>query len=196
MPLPKEHREYTYEDYLTWSEDERAEIIDGIVYAQATPSPVHQKIVGNLYFQLHNYFQGKECNPFVAPFTVRLPLESGETDEKKNKNIVEPDLSVVCDKSKLDQGGYNGSPTLIIEIVSPSSKKRDYMVKLNKYQRAGVKEYWVITPENETLIRYILNEQGHYDAPETYVLGEDEEIIAKMFPDLVIQIKDIFATWG
>ena len=195
MPIPNEQREYTYEDYLTWLEDERYEIIDGVVYAQATPSPTHHKIVGNLYVHLHNYFKGKGSTPFLAPFTVRLPLEDGETDEKKNKNIVEPDISVVCEKSKLDKGGYNGSPTLIVEIVSPSSKKRDYMAKLNKYQKSGVEEYWVITPENETIMRYVLNEQEHYDVPETYVLDEDEEIIANKFPDLTIQLKDIFSMW-
>lgn len=195
MPLPNEQREYTYEDYLTWPENERYEIIDGVVYAQATPSSVHQTISGNLYFQFHSYFQGKQCRVFAAPFTVRLPLENGETDDTKNKNIVEPDLAIVCDKNKLDQGGYNGAPTLIVEIVSPGSKKRDYMIKLHKYEKAGVKEYWIITPETESIIRYALNEQGRYDLPETFALGEDEEIIAKMFPDLIIPLKDIFMMW-
>ncbi len=195
MPLPKEQREYTYEDYLTWSEDERAEIIDGVVYAQATPSFAHQTISGNLYLEIGNYLKGKQCRVFAAPFTVRLPLENGETDDNKNKNIVEPDLAVICDKSKSDKGGYNGAPTLIIEIVSKSSIKRDNILKLNKYQQAGVQEYWIVIPGEETIMRYALNEQGHYNAPEYYVLDEDEEIISKMFPDLAIKLKDIFAMW-
>ena len=195
MPLPKEQREYTYEDYLTWPEDERYEIMDGVVYAQATPSPTHQKISSNLHVEIANFLKGKQCIIFAAPFTVRLPLENGEIDDKKNKNIVEPDLAIVCDKNKLDQGGYNGAPTLIIEIVSPGSKKRDYMIKLHKYEKAGVKEYWIITPETESIMRYALNDQGHYDLPETFVLGNDEEIIATMFPDLIIPLKDIFAMW-
>jgi len=195
MPLPKEQREYTYEDYLAWPEDERYEIIDGVVYAQAAPSPAHQRISGNLYFALHEYFRGKQCLVFNAPFTVRLPLEGGETDQDKNKNIVEPDLAVVCDKDKLDKCGYNGSPTLIIEIVSPGSKKRDYMIKLHKYEKAGVKEYWIITPETESIMRYAMNEQGHYDLPETFALDEDEEIIATMFPNLTVSLKDVFTMW-
>lgn len=195
MPLLKEQQEYTYEDYLGWPEEERLEIIDGVVYHQATPSPIHQKISMNLSGILHGYFLGKQCIVFAAPFTVRLPLEGGETDEKKNKNVVEPDLVVVCDKSKLDKSGYSGSPTLIIEIVSKSSMKRDNIVKLNKYQQAGVKEYWIITPEIENIMRYVLNDQGHYDIPDMYVLGEDEEITSKMFSDLVITLKDVFATW-
>lgn len=83
---------------------------------------------------MHSHFQDKQCTPFVASFTVRLPLEDGEKDEANNKNIVEPDLVVVCDKNKLDKSGYNGAPTLIIEIVSRSSVKRDKVLKLNKYQ--------------------------------------------------------------
>lgn len=196
MPLPNEHKEYTYENYLSWPEEERWEIIDGIAYSQATPSPLHQKIVGNLYFQLHSYFQGKECTPFMAPFTVRLPLDGGETDEKKNKNVVEPDLTVVCDKSKLDKSGYAGAPALVIEVVSKSSIKRDNLLKRNKYEKAGVQEYWIVTPETETIVSYVLNEQGHYDVPDVLVLGEDENIQSKVFDDLVIDLKEIFVAWG
>lgn len=195
MPLPKEQREYTYEDYLNWPEDERLEIIDGTVYAQATPSPAHQKISSNLHFALHGYLLGKSCIVFAAPFTVRLPLEGGEVDGNKNRNIVEPDLTVVCDKSKLDKGGYNGAPTLVVEIVSKSSKKRDYMLKLHKYEKAGVKEYWIISPDDETMTRYALNEQMRYDIPDTYVLDEDEVITSKIFPDFAIHLNDVFALW-
>lgn len=189
-------RLYTYEDYLKWPEDERLEIIEGHAYAQATPSPIHQKISGNLYLEFGNFLKGKQCIIFSAPFTVRLPLEIGETDEKNNNNIVEPDLTVVCDKSKLDDKGYSGAPTLIIEIVAKSSRKRDNVLKLNKYQQSGVKEYWIVTPETESIMRYFLNGEGHYDIPETFVLDEDEEINARVFSDLTIKLKDIFATWG
>lgn len=195
MPLPNKQKECTYEDYLSWPENERWEIIDGIAYNQATPSSAHQTISGNLYLQIGNYLKGKSCRVFAAPFAVRLPLEDGETDEKKNKNIVEPDLTIVCDKSKLDKGGYNGAPTLVIEIVSKSSAKRDYIIKLNKYQQAGVKEYWIITPETETIVSYMLNEQGHYDTPDMYILGEDEEITSKLFREMVIKLEDVFETW-
>ncbi|MCE5285898.1 MAG: Uma2 family endonuclease [Pelosinus sp.] len=195
MSLLNEQKEYTYADYLKWPEDERLEIIDGIVYSQVTPTSIHQKISGNLYLEIGNFLKGKECFVFAAPFTVRLPLDKGETDENKNKNVVEPDLTVICDKSKLDRHGYNGAPDFIIEIVSRSSIKRDNIVKLNKYQQAGVKEYWIVTPETENIMRYVLNEQGHYNLPDMYVLGEDEKISAKVFPDLAISLEDVFAAW-
>lgn len=195
MPLPKGQHEYTYKDYLSWPEDERWEIIDGIAYAQATPSPLHQRISGNLYFELHGYLKGKQCQVFAAPFTVRLPMDNGETDESKNKNVVEPDLSIVCDKSKLDKNGYDGTPTLIIEIVSKSSVKCDQFIKLNKYEKAGVDEYWIISPENQSIAKYSLNEQGNYEKPNIYAMADDEVIISSTFTDLTIKLKNIFETW-
>ncbi len=196
MPLPSEKRQYTYEDYLKWPEEERWEIIDGIAYNQATPSPVHQRISMNLSLLLGSYFKGKECAVFAAPFTVRLPLEDGQTDEKKNRNIVEPDLSVVCDKTKLDKSGYSGAPTLIVEIVSKSSAKRDILLKRNKYEQAGVGEYWIITPETESIMQYVLQENSQYSEPDMYILGEDEEINAKVFADLKVRLSEIFESWG
>lgn len=195
MSLPDKQKTYTYEDYLSWPENERWEIIDGTAYYQATPSSAHQTISGNLYLIIGNYLKGKPCRLFAAPFTVRLPLEGGETDEQKNKNIVEPDLTIVCDKSRLDKNGYNGAPTFVIEIVSKSSAKRDNIIKLNKYQQAGIKEYWIITPETETIVRYSLNEQGHYATPDMYILGEDEIITSKSFCDMSIKLADVFETW-
>ncbi|XEQ94166.1 hypothetical protein SCACP_30640 [Sporomusa carbonis] len=132
----------------------------------------------------------------MAPFTVRLPLEDGQTDEKKNRNVVESDLAVVCDKTKLDKNGYSGAPTLIVEIVSKSSAKRDNLLKRNKYEKAGVSEYWIVTPETESIMSYGLHEQGNYGEPDMYILGEDEEIKSKVFTDLVIKLKDIFEVWG
>jgi len=195
MPLPNEQREYTYEDYLSWPEEERWEIINGMAYNQATPSPVHQRISNNLHIEIGNFLKGRECAVFAAPFTVRLPLEGDETDEKKNKNVIEPDLSIVCDKSKLDKSGYSGAPTLIIEIISKSSVKRDNVLKLNKYQSAMVPEYWIVTPETESVMRYALNEQGHYEIPEVFVFGDDEYIISRAFKELTIKLKDIFDMW-
>jgi len=196
MPLPYKKHEYTYEDYLSWPEDERFEIIDGIAYNQATPSPVHQRISMNLSLLLGTFFKGKECAVFAAPFTVRLPLDDGQTDEKKNRNVVEPDLSVVCDKNKLDKSGYSGAPTLVVEIVSKSSAKRDILLKRNKYEQAGVGEYWIITPETESIMRYTLQEHARYGEPDMYILGEDEEINAKVFADLKVRLLDVFEGWG
>jgi len=135
LPHPQE-KEYSYADYLTWTENERWEIIDGIAYMQASPSPNHQKVSGGIFAQFYNYLLDKSCEVYSAPFCVRLT----KGDEKRNedvKKIVEPDVTVVCDKSKIDERGYNGAPDLIVEVMSPSSTKMDRFIKFNKYEKAG-----------------------------------------------------------
>lgn len=189
MPLPQKDREYSYADYLNWPEDERWEIIDGVPYMQATPSPVHQSISGELFRQFANYLLGKPCQVFPAPFCVRLT----DGDEKRNediKKVVEPDITVICDKSKMDEKGYNGAPNLIIEILSPSSIKHDRITKFNKYEQAGVKEYWIVEPEGKIVSVFILQENNRYGRPDIYT--EDDHIQVSIFPDLEIDLKTAF----
>ncbi len=136
MPLPQEEGKYSYADYLTWPEGERWEIIDGIAYMQAAPSPAHQLISGELHRQFANYLQGKPCKAYPAPFCVRLTKGDEKNNEDINK-VVEPDITIVCDKSKIDERGCIGAPDLIIEVMSPSSIKKDRVIKFNKYEKAG-----------------------------------------------------------
>jgi len=191
MPLPQEERKYTYADYLTWPEDERWEIIDGIAYMQAAPSPIHQEISGGIFAQLHNYLSGKPCRVYHAPFCVKLT----NGDEKKNDDInkvVEPDITIVCDKSKIDEKGCNGAPDMIVEIMSPSSIKQDRFIKFNKYEKAGVKEYWIVEPEGKIVSVFVLQENQRYGRPEIYT--EEDKIKVSIFPDLTIDLGVVFAS--
>ena len=189
MPLPKEEGKYSYVDYLTWPEDERWEIIDGIAYMQAAPSPIHQEISGGLFAQFHNYLSGKTCKVYAAPFCVRLV----DDDDKKSediKKVVEPDISIVCEKSKIDEKGCKGAPDMIVEVMSPSSIKMDRFIKFNSYEKAGVKEYWIVEPEGKLVSVFVLQGDHRYGRPEIY--AEDGMIKVSIFPDLIVDLKPVF----
>lgn len=173
---------YTYADYYNWSEDERWELINGEAYAMSAPSRLHQKVVSDLAGQLRNYFQKKPCEFYVAPFDVRLPKKN-EKDEQID-TVVQPDLSVICDEKKLDDKGCRGAPDWIIEILSPSSKLMDMEVKRKLYEQHGVKEYWIIHPEERWLMIYLLDFQGKYNQSVAYSLIQPVQVF--LFPDLFI----------
>lgn len=147
MPLPKE-RIYTTEDIYNLPEGTRAELIDGQIYYMAPPSRRHQEIAGALYRKIADYIDSKggSCKPYIAPFAVFL--------NENDTNYVEPDISVICDRNKLTDKGCAGAPDWIIEIVSPGSRRMDYMTKLFKYRSAGVREYWIVDPEKNRISVY------------------------------------------
>ena len=149
MSLPLEKGRYNFADSLTWSDSERIELIDGEAYMMATPSAVHQEILMELARQLANFLEGKSCKVYPAPFGVRL-FEGENHKPEDVDTVVEPDISVVCDKNKIDQRGCKGAPDFVIEIISPSTRRHDRFVKLNLYQRAGVREYWIVDPETKS----------------------------------------------
>lgn len=161
MPLLKEER-YTFADVLTWDGQERVELIDGTPVMMAPPSRIHQKISAELGRQLGNYLEGKKCEVYAAPFAVRLFEKAGDRPEDVD-TLVEPDLSVVCDPDKLDDMGCKGAPDLIIEILSPSTQRHDRLTKYNLYQRAGVREYWIVDPAAKSIQSFVL-EDGRYTA--------------------------------
>lgn len=189
MPLPQEDGKYSYADYLTWPEDERWQIIDGIAYLQATPTPLHQEILGGLFAQFHHYLVGKSCKVYPAPFSVRLMTEDETRNEDINK-VVEPDITIVCDKSKIDGKGCKGAPDLIVEIISPSSIKMDRFIKFNKYEKAGVREYWIVEPEGKLVSVFVLQDDQRYGRPEIYT--EDGKINVSIFPELMVDLELIF----
>ena len=193
MPLPERKSNYSYADYLTWPEDERWEIIDGIAYMQSAPSPVHQEISGGLFVQFHNYLADKPCKVYHAPFCVKLMTDDERTNEDIKK-VVEPDITIVCDQSKIDDKGYNGAPDMIVEIISPSSIKMDKFIKFNKYEKAGVKEYWIVEPEGKLVTVFTLQGDQRYGRPDIY--SEDDEITVSIFPDLVVNLKPVFDSIG
>ena len=145
MALPAEKERYTFADCLTWGEDERIEIVDGEAVMMAPPTTAHQLISGEMFRQLANYLEGKKCRAIPAPFAVRLFEKDGDSPEDVD-TMVEPDISIVCDSSKLDKHGCKGAPDMVVEILSPSTQRHDRLVKLGLYQRAGVREYWIVSP--------------------------------------------------
>jgi len=161
---------YTYADYLQWDKGRRLELIEGtIVDMTPAPSRLHQEILMELGRQFSNYLLGKVCKVYMAPFDVRLPYQDEKTEE--TKTVVQPDLVVVCDPRKLDQMGCEGAPDLIVEVLSPTTAKHDLIVKLRLYERAGVKEYWVVHPTDQTLMAFALR-KGEYGKPKVYASPE------------------------
>lgn len=182
---------YTYADYLSWPEEERWELIDGIPYNMTpAPSRVHQEISVELARQMANYLIGKTCRLYTAPFDVRLP--QGEEKEEEIGTVVQPDLLVVCDESKLDERGCKGPPDLIVEILSPQTAAKDMKTKRDLYERVGVKEYWLVDPNNKTVLIYMAGSDGRYGRPEAYAAGEQVQV--GIFPDLILDLALVFGT--
>jgi Uma2 family endonuclease len=150
----RDTQHYTYADYLTWPDDQRYELIDGIAYLMAAPSRAHQEIVGELYRQVANSLEGKPCRAYVSPFDVRLP-KAGEKDDEVD-TVVQPDVLVFCDHRKLDERGARGAPDWVAEVLSPSTASHDQSRKLATYERVGVPEIWLIHPTDRTLSIYRL----------------------------------------
>lgn len=166
----RQDQQYTYGDYCQWPDDERWELIDGVPYAMAAPSRLHQELVFELGRQIGNHLLGSDCKGYVAPFDVRLP-EKNEADELVDTTI-QPDLLVVCDRDKLDDKGCRGAPDWIIEVISPTTALVDLNLKRNLYQKHGVKEYWIVHPLEHWVMVYLLDEAGVYGSPA--VFGMDE----------------------
>ncbi|MBC7960426.1 MAG: Uma2 family endonuclease [Vallitaleaceae bacterium] len=141
-----------------------------------------------LLTQFSNFLKGKHCQVFASPFDLRLP-NAGEEDEDTT-NVYQPDLVVVCDQSKLKGTGYYGTPELVIEILSPITIRNDKIWKFNKYEMAGVKEYWVVEPEGKFVTVFKLQENNRYGRPEAYI--ESDEIRVSIFPELLIDLESVF----
>jgi Uma2 family endonuclease len=189
LALKREER-FTYGDYLTWDDDERWELIDGSPYNMSpAPTVAHQLILGELYFQFSAWLKDKRCRPYLAPFDVRLP-EAGESDDQV-ETVVQPDLSIICDKLKVDKAGCRGAPDLVVEILSPGTARKDLTVKFARYERAGVREYWIVDPEGKTVRVFMLGPDGRYGRPQAFVDGDSVKV--GIFPDLEIALAAVFA---
>lgn len=180
---------YTYQDYLNWPSDQRWEIIDGIAYNMTpAPSSNHQRIIRELSATFNNFLKGKSCEIFPAPFDVRLPNQ-GE-DEQLVNTVVQPDLSLICNKHLIDQHGCKGSPDLVIEVTSPSTMQMDLKIKFRRYELAGVKEYWIVHPEGKTIVVYTLGSDNKYGRPNVYTTND--HLPVNVLSDLTIDLNDIF----
>ncbi len=178
----KNTQHYNYGDYLTWSDDDQYELIDGEAFMMSpAPDLAHQDVAGEIYFQIRQALQGKPCRAFIAPVDVRLPKHD-EADDQID-TVVQPDLFVVCNSNKLDKRGVRGAPDWIVEVLSPSTASRDQITKRNLYERHGVGEYWLVHPVDRVLTIYRL-ENGEYGKP---VLSSLEgQTTVGILPEIVI----------
>ena len=160
---------YSYADYLKWQFDERVELIKGKIFKMSTPNRVHQEISSFMHVSLANFLKGQQCNVYSAPFDVRIPRRS--KDDKEIITVVQPDICVICDKSILDYRGCLGAPDIVVEILSPSNNVVELKNKYEIYEEAGIKEYWVVSPQDKTFLIYTLT-AGHYQPSRIMVAGD------------------------
>jgi Uma2 family endonuclease len=179
-------KEYTFSDYLQWQFSERVELLKGFI-KQMSPAPSrrHQTTSQNINKYFLNFFTCSTCSIFSAPFDVRLPIASA----KRDTTVVQPDLCIICDESKLDDYGCNGAPDLIVEIVSPNNSKHDVDTKFRLYQEANVMEYWIVQTEMKTVLVYRLQE-GVYVGSKPF--SEGEIIESPLFPEMKIAVDEVF----
>ena len=169
-PAIKQDRVYTYGDYRKWPDDERWELIEGTAWnMSAAPMRLHQGISGELFLRIGSYLDNKDCEVYAAPFDVLLPA-ADEIEEDDVTSVVQPDISVICDPQRLTDKGCTGAPDWIVEILSPSTSKKDFNNKLALYEKHGVKEYWIVDPGNAFVHVYLLNEDSEYpENPNIYL---------------------------
>jgi len=159
--VPAYDKLYTYSDYITWDDDKRWELIDGVPYMMSAPTRMHQNISRNLFRQFDRFLENKPCEVYYAPFDVRLNADT------LDDTVVQPDLLIVCDNTKLDDAGCKGSPDMVVEILSPSTARYDRNTKFNAYLKSGIREYWIIDPETKSLAQHILKDSNYITHPYT-----------------------------
>ncbi len=181
---------YSYADYLQWKFEERIELIKGRIFKMSpAPGSKHQEISGNIYFAFKLYLLKKPCKVFSAPFDVRLPRKS-----KNNQDlitVVQPDICVICDPSKIDERGCLGAPDIVVEILSPGNNKTELQNKYEVYEESGVQEYWIVSPQDKTFFRYTLNQDGVYVASK--LLPSDSEVTTPVLPGFILNLEEVFA---
>lgn len=178
----------SYEEFLSISEksEARMEFINGEIIMQASPNSFHQEAVGNLHLVMKQFFRGKSCKVFLAPFDVTLYKK-----DIKTPDVVQPDVLVICDaKEKINEKGrYHGIPTLVVEVLSPSTRSCDMLDKLNTYMRSGCREYWVVDIERAQLLQYSFSD---FEIEEYQIVKSGEQLISIAFPNLSFQVSQIF----
>ena len=181
---PEKKEIYNYSDYITWSDDVRYELLDGVQYAIAAPLPIHQDICRELALIIGNFLKGKSCKLYFAPFDVRLNADTTDDD------VVQPDLVVICDLSKLDKRSYKGSPDIVIEITSPSTAHIDRFNKFQKYLQAKVPEYWIVEPESRIVSVFTLDKDRYI----TNVYSETDKIMSSVLDGCVVDLSEVFSS--
>ena len=173
---------YTYSDYMEWDDDVRRELIDGVPYLMAGPNRKHQGILGNLYLQFGNFLEGKPCKIYFSGLDVRLNADT------LDDTVVQPDLVIVCDHSKLDDAGCKGVPEMVVEILSPSNARYDKITKFNRYLKAGIIEYWIVDPVTQTLAANILKDNNYI----THLYTGTEMVNVHVLEGCIINLSKVF----
>ena len=180
-------RKATFEEFqeLTENSDDRYEYIDGEIYFLASPKTIHQKILGELYYIFYNWFQGKKCRPMLAPYDITLKRNS------ENINVVQPDLMVICDLEEHlnEKDYYMGVPALVVEIISESTRSKDFVKKLDLYMSTGVREYWIVNPFSKEVTVYLFENN---DLAKSAVYKKNENFVSYTFDGLEVSLKSIF----
>jgi len=180
---------YSYANYLTWLFDDRVELIKGKVFKMSpAPSPLHQEISVNISSALHKHLKNTPCKIYYAPFDVRFPGESKA--DKDIFTVLQPDICVICDPGKIDSRGCIGAPNIVIEILSPGNNRTELLNKYNIYQEFGVKEYWVVSPGDKTLLKYTLDINGKYQPSKLFTLSE--KVYSEVLPGFELDLDAVF----
>lgn len=191
MMIPQQ-KNLSYEEYLKLDDDIRVEVLDGQIYDMTpSPTPKHQQVVGDLFTELSLYLRGKSCKVYISPIDVCLSGE--DNDLKQVKEWVLPDIVIVCDKNKIGDKRIVGAPDLIVEVLSLATAKKDKLIKYNKYQNAGVKEYWIIDPIHETIDVFLLKNQV-FERDGVYIKGD--QLPVHLFADHKIDLNVVFGSGG
>ena len=184
------NKKYSYADYLTWQFDEMVELIKGKIYAMSpAPSKKHQFILGNIYLILGNLYKKSSCKVCIAPFDVKLLNNKLSTPDSQIFSVVQPDIFIVCDETKLQKLACHGAPDLVIEILSPGNSKKEMGIKFDLYEENKVLEYWIVEPLNETVQIYSLQNEKYIGLKPFTV---DDKIKSVLFPNLDFDIKEFF----
>lgn len=182
------NKTYTYADYFKWKFDERVELIKGRIFKMSpAPNRMHQRLSGAIYNQLYNFLKGKKYEVYSAPFDVRLPRRSKE--DKDIVTVLQPDICVICDPEKLDDRGCIGAPDLVIEVLSPGNNSKELKNKFEIYEESGVNEYWVASPQDQTLVVYSLV-NGRFQPSRVMVAGD--VVVSTALPGFSMDLSEVF----
>ncbi|WP_145860545.1 Uma2 family endonuclease [Pedobacter suwonensis] len=180
---------YSYANYLNWLFPERVELIKGKIFKMSpAPSSFHQLILGKIYRRLGNFLEKLPCRVFISPFDVRFPKES--QNDEAIFTVLQPDICVVCNSSKIDARGCIGAPDLVVEVLSPSNTKTELLHKYRIYEEFGVKEYWVVSQGDKSILIYTLNEMGKFQPSKIFALSE--KITSSILPGFELALDDVF----
>ncbi|MBE7173457.1 MAG: Uma2 family endonuclease [Williamsia sp.] len=181
---------YTYADYLIWKYEERLELIRGKIFKMSpAPNPVHQQLTMKISGELFLFLKGTQCQVYPAPLDVRLPVQNRKKDHEVT-TVVQPDVCVICDLSKIDDKGCCGAPDLVVEILSPGNSRKEVRLKFELYEEAGVKEYWLVNPAEQNLVVYVQKEAGKFEGGKMYTDGDQLESWA--VPGFILEVSEIF----